>query len=114
MTDLTIAERSRARQMKLSLMEMLEGIRVRNGLKDCPKAVMTEAMAAKGTAVINCGDEEKKALKISEGILEGFELRAFKELYRDCGVSAERDVRRNLWNQPVPCIRLIFDLRRAK
>ena len=57
MTDLTIAERIRARQMKMSLLDMLEGIRVRNGLTEYPKAVMTEAMAAKGTAVINCGDE---------------------------------------------------------
>lgn len=114
MTELTIAERIRARQMKMSLMDMLEGIRVRNGLTEYPKAVMTEAMAAKGTAVINCGDEAAKALKISEGIMEGFEVRAYMDLYKAEGAAFERDLRRNLYNIPVPCVRLHFDLRRGK
>lgn len=112
--EMTKAERIHAREMKLSLMKMLEGIRVRNGLRDYPKATMTEAMAVKGTALINCGEEEKKALKISEGIMESYEARLYTDLYKAYEARFERDTRRNLYNIPVPCVRLNFNLRRAK
>ena len=97
--------------MKRTLREMVAGIRARNDLAEYPKAVMSDAMKEKGTAVINCGDDERKAAKLSEGILGSYEMKLFLDLYKAYGTKAERDLRRNLYNKLVPCVRITFEVR---
>lgn len=111
---LTFHELARANEMKRDLQRLTAGIRNRNFGSVYPKAVMTDKMKEKGTALINCGEDANKALKLSEGILSSIDLKAYMQLYSVYHVTAERDTRKNLYNQPVPCIRLRYDVRDRK